>query len=221
MTDFLRLQGRHSSSRTVCDGIQCLDISPFVCLSVPSVPLKWVSAEPIVRKYEPSVGKHRFCSGFSLIELLVTVSIIGILAGLAVPSMNTFLESNRLSTSANDLVADINLARVEAIKNNAQTGLCAASGSTCAATTNWGTSGWLVMMDSDNNGSLDAVIKRHDPSTSTTTVVAQANTLNFSRQGMVGAAAWGDITVCNSKLKKTRVINVGPTGRVKLTEGTC
>jgi type IV fimbrial biogenesis protein FimT len=177
---------------------------------------------PFIRTNKPFVGTRVFYSGFSLIELLIAVTILGILAGLAVPSINQFIESNRLSASANDLVADINLARSEAIKHNAQTGLCAASGSTCATSTNWGSAGWLVMRDSDNNGSLDMVVKRHDPSSSsTTTITAAANTLNFSRQGMVGSAAWGSITVCNSKVKKTRLINVEATGRVKITEGTC
>lgn len=63
--------------------------------------------------------------GFTLIELLITIAVAAILIMVAVPSFTNIIVSNKLTTTANDLVGSINLARMEAIKRNATTQVCA------------------------------------------------------------------------------------------------
>src|SRR5512135_327744 len=60
-------------------------------------------------------------SGFTLIELAVTVTVAAILAIIAVPSYKQFVESGRLTTATNDLVGDLSLARVESMKRGGGT----------------------------------------------------------------------------------------------------
>jgi len=62
--------------------------------------------------------------GFSVVELLVTVAIAAVLMVIAVPSFRRVILSNRLNTTANDVVLAVNTARLEAIKRNATTLLC-------------------------------------------------------------------------------------------------
>jgi type IV fimbrial biogenesis protein FimT len=67
--------------------------------------------------------------GFTLVELMITVTIAVVLIMIAVPSFNTIILSNKLTTTANDLVLAINSARMEAVKRNASTQLCSNSAS--------------------------------------------------------------------------------------------
>jgi type IV fimbrial biogenesis protein FimT len=52
--------------------------------------------------------------GFTMVEMLFVIVIIGIGMSIAVPSFQGMLERNRLATQANDLTMAINLARSEA-----------------------------------------------------------------------------------------------------------
>jgi type IV fimbrial biogenesis protein FimT len=76
-------------------------------------------------------GEH----GFTLVELMITLAIAIILLVIAVPSFRSLTLSNKLTTAANDVVNAINVARMEAIKRNANTQLCSNSASVNSADT--------------------------------------------------------------------------------------
>jgi type IV fimbrial biogenesis protein FimT len=74
-------------------------------------------------------------SGFTLTELMITLAIVGILITVGVPSMQNFIQGNRLIAASNELLSALNIARSEAIKLNAQVSLCESNnGSTCSTT---------------------------------------------------------------------------------------
>lgn len=87
--------------------------------------------------------------GFTLLELIITIALAAILLGLAVPSMHTFIQNNRISGQTNELVAALNLARSEAIKRGRGAWVCAsadpdAENPACSGNDDWD-DGWLVV----------------------------------------------------------------------------
>lgn len=87
---------------------------------------------------------RRPTSGFTLIELMVTLAILAILTMFALPSFRDTIRRNQVSSGSNALLADLNYARAEAINRGQLVTLCPSTdGSNCATSTAWGT-GWLV-----------------------------------------------------------------------------
>lgn len=94
-------------------------------------------------------------NGFTLVELLVTLSVAAILLAVAVPNFITFVQNNRLVGQANDLVTMLNYARSESIKRGLSVTVCSsADGATCAGSTTWDT-GFIVFADTNGDGVVD------------------------------------------------------------------
>jgi len=82
--------------------------------------------------------------GFTLIEMLVTVSIMAILLGIGIPSYKSVMTSIRMSGEINAVVADMNFARSEAIKRGQNVFVCPSiNQTTCSGALDW-SQGWLV-----------------------------------------------------------------------------
>ena len=75
--------------------------------------------------------------GFTLIELMVTLTLLGVLLGIAIPSFRDFVATQRVKSAAFDLAAALLLARSEAVKRNSDVTVAPVSG------TDW-TTGWTV-----------------------------------------------------------------------------
>jgi type IV fimbrial biogenesis protein FimT len=56
--------------------------------------------------------------GFTLIELMVTLTVLGILMGVGIPSFRSFIANQRVKSAAYDMTATLVFARSEAIKRN-------------------------------------------------------------------------------------------------------
>lgn len=86
--------------------------------------------------------------GISLIEMLITLCIGAVLLASTVPGFVGALERQRLTTTTNELVLAVNLARTEATSRRTRVAVAPRAGN------DW-SSGWHVFIDANDNGVLD------------------------------------------------------------------
>lgn len=135
----------------------CPKSQPFICHLPPFIGQTKPIRLPFVGKKLPSVR----VAGFTMIELIITMTIAGIIMALAVPAMTNLIKTHRLSGQANDLVGDLAFARSEAIKRGTTITICKQDAGNSSPrcdtnnTTAW-TPGWTVFIDTDNDGQIDS-----------------------------------------------------------------
>jgi type IV fimbrial biogenesis protein FimT len=88
--------------------------------------------------------------GFTLIELMVTLSIAAVLMVVAVPSLTAYKRNAELTSATNTLLAALNAARGEAMKRGMNTMVVPTDNGT-----DWKT-GWVVFVDQDRTQTYDA-----------------------------------------------------------------
>lgn len=76
-------------------------------------------------------------AGFTLLELVITVAVLAIALGIAVPSFQGITNRNRLTSVANEVVAAMQLTRMEAIRRNQRVVMCPSTNGTTCSGANW------------------------------------------------------------------------------------
>ncbi|MCL2830214.1 MAG: GspH/FimT family pseudopilin [Betaproteobacteria bacterium] len=94
--------------------------------------------------------------GITLIELLVTITVVAILAMIGLPSFRNLILSNNVSKEVRSLQDSIELARSNALKTGLSTIVCPANddASGCLDVSDW-RGGWLVAVSKDGCSSND------------------------------------------------------------------
>jgi type IV fimbrial biogenesis protein FimT len=170
-------------------------------------------------------------AGFSLIELMVTVTLAAVLLGIAIPSFRGLIVNNRVITQSNELVGAINFARSEAITRNSNIVLCratTAASNVCALSRgDW--TNWIVR----NAAATPPVVRRGIVNTYSATMRVfsdlSLDSVTFSSDGLArtGGVLVSDkvITVCTSAASSDNVrsVTLGAGSRLSTTKstGTC
>lgn len=92
---------------------------------------------------------------YTLIELMVTISIVAILAAVAIPSYNNLLNNSRQSAALNLFLGELYLARSEAVKRSRQVVICASSdGVSCSNSNTW-KNGRIIFIDANRDDTFN------------------------------------------------------------------
>jgi type IV fimbrial biogenesis protein FimT len=135
--------------------------------------------------------------GFTLLELLITMSIAVIVLTIAVPSFRYVTNSNRIAGEVNGLLGDLQFARAEAIKEGRNVTVCISTdGQSCVANAITWQSGWIVFSDPTDTGVVDpgeTVLRWQKTFSSTDTFVSNnLSAVTFNREGYaIGIANGG------------------------------
>ena len=172
-------------------------------------------ARQIVRAAAPGAVA---CHGFSLVELMVTITIAAILLAVAAPGMAQLLANSRIATQSSEMVANLALARSEAIKRGVRTTLCPSDSGTGCTATAW-SAGYMAFVDSNGDGSFntgsDIVLRVNGRApgngTLTSSDFSSAVPLQFLPSGQASKA--GSFSVCQSG-QPGRIITVTLAGGV-------
>lgn len=167
----------------------------------------------------------RFCGGFSLVELMVCLTIAAGLTVIGVPILSGGLRSLKLKTVTQDFFSSLVLARSEAIKRNSRVVVCkSADGTSCVRSGGW-EQGWLVFHDANNNTQVDTnevVAMRYPAIDNGIKLFGNSNVANYvsytplgSTELASGAFQAGTFTICAVSPGPTevRTVVINATGR--------
>ena len=161
--------------------------------------------------------------GFTLLELMVTVSIMAIIAGIAVPSYRSLIEGNLLRTNSQTFYASLVLARSEAVKNNQPVALCKSTNQTSCATSGTWDGGWLVYLDANSNSSFDSgevLLHTHAAVNGSTLRATDASLhqLVYQADGTQRVAVSFNVCITSDTSRASK-ISIGLTGRPSIEKG--
>lgn len=153
--------------------------------------------------------------GFTLVELMLVVVVLGIIASAAGPSLVQLIASNRAYAVQLDLAASFALARTEAARRNANVVVSA----TAPVTNNELGGGWVVWADLNGNGNRDddEPVVRTREALPSQVVVSGPATVTYAPSGFVVPAAARRYTVCGTRATHLYAVTVQPNGLADLT----
>ena len=154
-------------------------------------------------------------AGFTIIEVMITVTILAIVMVIGAPAMRDFMVRNRITGQSSDLASDLQLARSEANRRGQRVVVCQTDSTYAACGTGGWTAGWILFIDANSNAALDTgeeVIRVHQalPTDLTVAVSPSATKVTYRPTGMSDAAR--TFTICQTKYIG-RVLSISVTGR--------
>ncbi len=153
--------------------------------------------------------------GLTLLEVMVTIAVLGVVLAIGIPSYAHMTISNQLASDTNDLVASMQFARSEAITRGEAVTVCAANANldACSGNGTW-TSGWVILDAAANP------IRVHPPLTQNLAV--EVNVQNgvgaviFNRNGFSTNSRTVRLCGPRGDARRIRGVVVAPDGRVRL-----
>lgn len=161
-------------------------------------------------------------NGFTLIDLIITLSVISILLTIGLPRLTTQIQNTRVKTATNSLLEAINLTRTQAVFANKR--------ATIRKQNEW-SEGWEIFIDADNDGIRDANEKllqtqaklnsikiiANRPISNNVSYIGTGESRNASGTNGGGFQA-GTFTICPTAKGKGYELILARGGRVRVAE---
>lgn len=165
--------------------------------------------------------------GFTLVELLVTLTLLAILTALATPSFSETIRQWRRDSATRAFTSHLQVARAEAIKSSRKVVICTSStGTACSGNSEW-RDGWLIFLDLDSDKVVDVgervvAVRAAVPGIETMTSSGSVKELVFLPNGLL---ATGETTVTitpkgGSSSTKVNKVTISRVGRALVTSET-
>lgn len=170
-------------------------------------------------------ARPRSSRGFSLVEVMVTLTIAAILVSIGLPAMRTMVQNDRQWTQTSTLVMGLNAARSEARKEDVAVTICPSVDALTCSGASWA-QGWVVISTAPVAGMPNPIMAAPALPTGSTLTAASSPAgtavtgINFLSNGMTslnGGALTSDaaLTMCDSRgAAQGRSIEVTLAGRV-------
>jgi type IV fimbrial biogenesis protein FimT len=172
--------------------------------------------------------------GFTLLELMVSLAIVGTLLAVGIPAMGDFIRNSRITGAANDVMGALHYARSEAVKRRLPVTFCTSANAvedneanpdaTCAASAFL--TGWMVFVDTNDSGQRDAgelILTQRGPINELITARSEVNPLRvtYLLNGFAKNTNGARLVFCDDRgneaaageLSAARAIFVAVTGR--------
>ncbi|MDX1692194.1 MAG: GspH/FimT family pseudopilin [Ketobacteraceae bacterium] len=160
--------------------------------------------------------------GFTMVELMITLAIAGMLLAVGVPSMRAMIQVNKVAAESRAMVTALNYARSEAVTRKRAVSVVPTDGS------NW-TNGLTVWLDANGDGSVDnndaeTLQVFPDLDDIALTPSGAFTEIRFDEDGFLESPATApsfalQLTDCNKAGVRTIVVNLS--GRVEVERAAC
>jgi type IV fimbrial biogenesis protein FimT len=145
---------------------------------------------------------HKHNQGFTLLELMIVVAILGIVTALAAPNFRDMIKNGRIDSAVNDFTSTLQFSKTEAISRVNPVTMCIRNdtGTDCGGG-DWA-QGWIVFSDLNGDGALngtDQVIMNHEPLDDSITFGGPVGSITYRPSGTTSVNNTVELIICDER----------------------